>query len=245
MSFLRRLTAGESHGRALTPVLAEGLPAGVRACVRQIAFACRRGHGHGTRMTCERDGAAFTGGVRHGPTPAGPVAARVGDSPWPTGQTVTAAGPVFADALAHTARAALGTPGPHHSPTPDPPAPKDTEHLDPGPVRCPDPADPADPAASAVRGAESDRARRAGDTLGAVAEVIACHVPPGPGSHVHRGRRLDACPAGALMGTRAVEGVESGEARRRQRPGDHPQQPPWLPVPPGRHRSRTRPRAGT
>jgi chorismate synthase len=67
--------------------------------------------------------------------------------------------------------------------------------------------------------AEVDDARRAGDTLGGVVEVVGHGLPPGLGSHVHWDRRLDARLAAALMGIQAIKGVEVGDgfatARRR------------------------------
>ncbi|MCX6423799.1 MAG: chorismate synthase, partial [Actinobacteria bacterium] len=54
-------------------------------------------------------------------------------------------------------------------------------------------------------------AHRDGDTVGGVVEVVAYNLPPGLGSHVHWGRRLDSKLAGALMGIQAVKGVEVGD----------------------------------
>ncbi|MFC8855204.1 chorismate synthase [Streptomyces sp. NPDC057144] len=118
MSALRWLTAGESHGPALTAVL-EGLPAGVRTSTDQVADALARrrlGHGRGARMTFERDEVAFTGGVRHGETLGSPVAVRIANSEWPKWRTVMAADPVSADVLAGQARnAPLTRPRPGHA----------------------------------------------------------------------------------------------------------------------------------
>ena len=97
----------------------------------------------------------------------------------------------------------------------DVPAPtaEDTERLDADPVRC------TDPATSAAMVAEIDAAKKAGDTLGGVVEVVAVGVPVGLGTHVSADRRLDARLAAALMGIQAVKGVEIGdgfaEAARR------------------------------
>ncbi|HEY5224120.1 MAG TPA: chorismate synthase, partial [Microbacteriaceae bacterium] len=59
--------------------------------------------------------------------------------------------------------------------------------------------------------AEVDAARKDGDTLGGVVEVLAYGVPPGLGSHVHWDRRLDSQLAAALMGIQAIKGVEVGD----------------------------------
>ena len=77
--------------------------------------------------------------------------------------------------------------------------------MDADPVRC------LDPAASAAMVAEIDAARKAGDTLGGVIEVVAHGLPPGLGSHVHGDRRLDARLAGAIMSIHAIKGVEIGD----------------------------------
>lgn len=55
-----------------------------------------------------------------------------------------------------------------------------------------------------------DEAKRAGDTIGGVVEVIAYDVPVGLGSHVTARERLDARIAGALMSIQSVKGVEIG-----------------------------------
>jgi chorismate synthase len=55
-----------------------------------------------------------------------------------------------------------------------------------------------------------DSARRAGDTLGGISEIIAVGLPPGLGSCMNWDERLDARLAGALMGVQAMKGVEIG-----------------------------------
>jgi chorismate synthase len=93
------------------------------------------------------------------------------------------------------------------------PGPDDLAAVDASPVRC------FDPAAGDAMVAEIDAARKDGDTLGGVVEVVAHGLPPGLGSHVHGDRRLDARLAAALMGIQAIKGVELGDgfelARRR------------------------------
>ena len=85
------------------------------------------------------------------------------------------------------------------------PGPDDVAALDADPVRT------LDAAGSAAMVAIIDEAKKAGDTLGGVVEVVAHHLPPGLGSHVHWDRRLDARLAGALMGIQAIKGVEVGD----------------------------------
>jgi len=72
---LRFLTAGESHGPALT-VVVEGLPAGVVVDRSAIDSDLRRrqgGYGRGGRMKIETDGVEVLSGVRHGLTLGSPV----------------------------------------------------------------------------------------------------------------------------------------------------------------------------
>lgn len=72
------------------------------------------------------------------------------------------------------------------------------------PVRC------ADPEAAERMMRKIDEAKKAGDTLGGVFEVVVTGVPPGLGSHVHWDRKLDARIAWAVMSIQAIKGVEIG-----------------------------------
>ncbi|NLP38264.1 MAG: chorismate synthase [Corynebacterium pollutisoli] len=67
--------------------------------------------------------------------------------------------------------------------------------------------------------AEIEAAKKAGDTLGGIVEVVVSGLPIGLGSHISGEDRLDAQLAAALMGIQAIKGVEVGdgfeEARRR------------------------------
>ena len=91
------------------------------------------------------------------------------------------------------------------------PGPDDLERIDASPVRAFD-QDSAD-----AMIAEVDLAKREGDTLGGVIEVIAYGLPVGLGSFVHADRRLDARLAGALMSIQAMKGVEIGDGFRTAR----------------------------
>ncbi|MDF2091796.1 chorismate synthase [Knoellia sp. 3-2P3] len=88
------------------------------------------------------------------------------------------------------------------------PTPDDVERLDADPVRT------LDAEGSAAMVAEVEAAKKDGDTLGGVVEVLAYGLPPGLGSHVHWDRRLDAQLAAALMGIQAIKGVEVGDGFR-------------------------------
>ena len=81
----------------------------------------------------------------------------------------------------------------------------DVDRLDENPLRC------AHEATAQAMVAEVDAARKEGDTLGGVVEVVVRGLPPGLGSYVHWDRRIDAKLAGALMGIQAIKGVEIGD----------------------------------
>ncbi len=67
-----------------------------------------------------------------------------------------------------------------------------------------------DPEAEAQMRAAIDDAKKRGDTLGGVFEVVALGVPPGLGSYVQWDRKLDGRLAQAVMSIHAVKGVEVG-----------------------------------
>ncbi|MDQ3734332.1 MAG: chorismate synthase [Actinomycetota bacterium] len=264
---LRWLTAGESHGPALTAIL-EGLPAGVQITTEDLvqALARRRlGYGRGARMSFERDEVSFRGGLRHGVSLGGPIAIEIANTEWPKWETVMAADPVEESLLAGQARnAPLTRPRPGHAdltgmqkygfsdarpvlerasaretaarvalgtvasaflaqttgaqlvshvvslgrvmaPADAVPSPADRDRIDADPVRC------FDPEAAAAMVAEIDTAKREGDTLGGVVEVVVEGLPPGLGSFTHWDRRLDGRLAAAVMGIQAIKGVEVGD----------------------------------
>ena len=272
---LRWLTAGESHGEALTGII-EGLPSHVPVTSEMISAALARrrlGYGRGARMKFEADAVRVLGGVVHGRTLGSPIAIEVGNTEWPKWEKVMSPDPVDPAELEGQARAqALTRPRPGHAdlvgmekyrfdearpilerasaretamrvalgavaqsflaelgitlvshtvsigpvegsrvaarPTAD-----DVEALDADPMRC------FDQELSARMVAEVDDAKKSGDTLGGVVEVVAYGLPVGLGSHVHWDRRIDSRLAGALMGIQAIKGVEVGDgfetARRR------------------------------
>ena len=92
---LRYLTAGESHGPALT-VIVEGLPAGLAVTTEEIAAELGRrrlGYGRGPRMRFEQDEVTLLGGVRHGRTLGSPVSVMIANTEWPKWQEEMSAAP--------------------------------------------------------------------------------------------------------------------------------------------------------
>lgn len=80
----RYLTAGESHGRALTAII-EGLPAGLSLDEEYIAHDLARrqgGYGRSARMEIEQDRAEILSGVRHGLTIGSPISLLIRNRDW-------------------------------------------------------------------------------------------------------------------------------------------------------------------
>lgn len=78
------------------------------------------------------------------------------------------------------------------------------EKTEQSPVRCLD-----EKAGQAMMDA-IDEAKKNGDSIGGVVEVIVEGIPIGLGSHVHYDRKLDGKIAGAMMSINAFKGVEIG-----------------------------------
>ena len=115
---MRWLTAGESHGQALSAII-EGIPASVEITTADIDFQLSRrrlGYGRGARQNFEADKVTILGGVRLGLTQGGPIAIQVANSEWPKWEKVMSADPVPKDEIENLARnAPLTRPRPGHA----------------------------------------------------------------------------------------------------------------------------------
>ncbi|WP_191499846.1 chorismate synthase [Mycobacterium simulans] len=104
----------------------------------------------------------------------------------------------------------IGASAPYEGP---PPRPEDLAKIDASPVRA------FDEAAEQAMITEIEAAKKDGDTLGGVVEVVALGLPVGLGSFTSGENRLDGQLAAAVMGIQAIKGVEIGDgfqtARRR------------------------------
>jgi chorismate synthase len=81
---IRFLTAGESHGPALTTIV-EGFPAGISLVQQDIQSELerrRKGYGRGGRMKIEGDRIEILSGVRHGLTLGSPIALLIRNNDW-------------------------------------------------------------------------------------------------------------------------------------------------------------------
>ena len=257
---LRFLTAGESHGPALTAVL-EGMVSGVPVSAKLLKAELarrRHGYGRGTRMKLEEDRLEILGGIRHGRTIGSPISMVVHNTEWPKWQGIMAVEEEdaeledsaltrprpghadlvgmqkygFGDARAilerasareTAARVAIGAVckallsglgatvlshvievGGVRSKAEHLPGAGDLERIDSSDLRT------LDAAAEEEMKTAIEEARRQGDTLGGVFEVIVYGLPPGLGSHVHWDRRIDGRLAQAMMSIQAIKGVEVG-----------------------------------
>ena len=258
---LRLLTAGESHGPALT-IVVEGLPAGVPVDRAAIDADLRRrqgGYGRGGRMKIESDAVEILSGVRHGATLGSPVSFVIRNRDHENWKDVMSPDPQPPEAKT---RRALKRPRPGHAdlagalkyvtddlrsvlerasaretasrvaagalvrglldaagvqvrshvvrigaaalPAAPPVAWEALDRIEESPVRC------ADAAVAEAMIAEIDKAKRAGDTVGGVFEVVVRGLPPGLGSFGQWDRRLDGRLAQALMSIPAVKAVALG-----------------------------------
>ncbi len=112
------------------------------------------------------------------------------------------------DVVSHVV--SIGASQPYAGP---PPVAADLAAIDDSPVRA------FDQAAESAMIAEIEAAKKDGDTLGGVVEVVVHGLPIGLGSFTSGDNRLDSQLAAAVMGIQAIKGVEIGDgfetARRR------------------------------
>lgn len=117
-TLMRWLTAGESHGQALSAIL-EGMPASVSVTTEDIDRQLRRrrlGFGRGARQNFEADKVTILGGIRLGLTQGGPIAIHIGNSEWPKWEKVMSADPLPEGEIEGLARnAPLTRPRPGHA----------------------------------------------------------------------------------------------------------------------------------
>ena len=171
--------------------------------------------GRGAKLTRPRPGHAdFAGMIKYGFDSARPVLER--SSARETAARVAAASvarsflreTLGVEVFSHVV--SIGESTPYAGPLP---SFADVDAIDASPVR----AYSKDAEAEMVGVIEA--AKRDGDTLGGIVEVIVDGLPIGLGSHISGEHRLDAQLAAALMGIQSVKGVEVGdgfeEARRR------------------------------
>lgn len=171
--------------------------------------------GRGAALTRPRPGHAdFSGMIKYGHSEARPILER--SSARETAARVAAATvarnflreTLGVEVISHVV--SIGASELYEGPLP---SAADIEAIDASPVRA------FDKGAEESMIREIETAKKQGDTLGGIVEVIVDGLPIGLGSHISGEDRLDAQLAAALMGIQAIKGVEVGdgfeEARRR------------------------------
>ncbi|MGE3343731.1 MAG: chorismate synthase [Vicinamibacterales bacterium] len=114
---LRFLTAGESHGPALT-VIVEGVPAGVPLTADDINPDLARrqlGYGRGRRMAIEQDRVEVLSGIRRGETLGSPIAFLIRNKDWTNWQHTMSIEAEPDASLPGARRAAVTRPRPGHA----------------------------------------------------------------------------------------------------------------------------------
>ncbi len=218
---LRYLTAGESHGKAITAIL-EGMPAGLKLDLNYINKELKRrqsGFGRGGRMRIEKDTARIISGLKGAKTLGSPITLIIQnrDSGIEKLHKVLCPRPGHAD-LAGLLKYGLSD---------------IREVLERASARSTAATVGIGAACKiflsefkikvtsrviSIGGKESKLAMQEkikqaiarGDTLGGVFEVRAGGVPAGLGSYVHPDRRLDGRLAAAIMSIPGIKGVEVG-----------------------------------
>ncbi len=93
---IRFLTAGESHGKALTTIV-DGFPSNLKISESYINQQLKRrqfGYGRGLRMKIESDKAEILSGVRFGKTLGSPISMLIRNADWSNWQTLMSVDPI-------------------------------------------------------------------------------------------------------------------------------------------------------
>jgi len=252
----RFLTAGESHGQALTAIV-EGIPAGLKVdldFINKDLARRQQGYGRGGRMKIEKDQVEILSGVRFGETMGDPITLLIKNKDWANwqekmsvagaefGPKVTAARPGHADitgvqkynrkdirdilerasARETASRVAVGGFAKILLKACGIEVVSHVTNI--GGVKITKKVATAelfdnskselncyDEVAEQQMMEVIDNAKKAGDTLGGVFEVVVTGAVKGLGSHIQWDTRLDAKIAAALMSIQAIKGVEVGE----------------------------------
>ncbi|MFH2137887.1 MAG: chorismate synthase [Candidatus Omnitrophota bacterium] len=218
---LRFISAGESHGECIMAIL-EGLPAGLRVkedVINKDLYRRQQGYGRGGRMKIETDKVKILSGIKGGLTLGSPVALMVKNKDFKINELppITEPRPGHADLAGaikygfSDIRCVLERASARETVIRVAAGALCKIFLNEFNINI-------NSKVISVGGQTSnkkikeliDQAKKKGDTLGGVFEVIADNVPVGLGTHVHYDRRLDARLAGALMSIQGIKGVEFG-----------------------------------
>lgn len=222
---LRYMTAGESHGECLVAIL-EGMVSGLEVKGALIDAELRRrqqGYGRGKRMSIELDEARILSGLRKGVTIGSPISILIENKDFSIDRlgAVTCVRPGHADLAgcmkydSKDARDILERSSARETASRTAIGAVCKIFLSKLGIRV---RSRIVMIGGLVAGSENnktvieriDTARKKGDTLGGVFEVIAIGVPCGLGDFTSPDKRLGARLAGGLMSIQAIKGVEIG-----------------------------------
>ena len=218
MSHFRFLTAGESHGKALTAII-EGLPSGFEISPDFINEELKRrqqGYGRSSRQQLEADVVEITAGVKNGKTTGAPVCIVIYNKDFSEKPAFTKYRPGHADfagsekyylddlrdvlerasARKTAIEVAVGAI-----------AKQILKEFD---ICCSSKILQIGKSTENFE-VEIDKAKEIGDSLGGKFEVVFKNLPVGLGSHVHWDRNLDGKIAQAVMSIGGIKVVEIGE----------------------------------
>jgi chorismate synthase len=206
------ISAGVRHGLSLGSPIALRIgntewPKWVEVMSAEPVELTERSRGRGAALTRPRPGhAGLVGMQKYGFDEARPILERASARETAARVALGAVARSFLSELGIRLVSHTLSIGPVRVPEDAPvPGPDDVEALDADPLRCFD----AETSRRMVE--EVDAAKKDGDTLGGIVEVLAYGLPPGLGSHVQWDRKLDAKLAQALMSIQAIKGVEVGD----------------------------------
>lgn len=233
MQKFRFLTAGESHGKALTAII-EGVPAGFSIDERFINEELKRrqgGYGRGERMKIETDTVEITSGVRFGKTLGSPITLVIKNKDFENWRKI-----MSTDRADYTDEKSFTTCRPGHADYAGSVKYGHEEDLRNILERSSARKTAIEVAVGAVAKlilkefeitaeskilqignsqedfhAEIDKARAEGNTLGGRFEVVFKNLPVGLGSYVHYDRKLDGKIAQMVMSIPAVKSVSIGD----------------------------------
>jgi len=222
---LRYLTAGESHGKCLVAIL-EGMVAGLKidsAFINSELKRRQQGFGRGERMSIERDKAEILSGIRKGVTIGSPVAIMIENKDF----SIDKKPPVLCPRPGHAdlagslkydfddARNALERSSARETASRTAIGAVCKIFLSRFGIKIKSSVVMVggvwmDLAGNQLITDRINTAKRRGDTLGGIFEVVSTGAPAGLGSFSQADKRLGGILAGALMSIQAIKGVEAG-----------------------------------
>ena len=218
MSHFKYLTAGESHGKALTAII-EGLPSGFNIdpdFINKELNRRQQGYGRSSRQQLESDVVEITSGIKNGKTTGAPVCLIIYNKDFSEKPAFTKYRPGHADFAGsekynlEDLRDVLERASARKTAIEVAVGAVAKQILKEFEITCSSKILQIGNATENFE-AEIDQAKETGDSLGGKFEVIYKNLPVGLGSYVHWDRCLDGRIAQAVMSIGGIKVVEIGE----------------------------------